>query len=452
MKKDNIDELFRMKLHDIEEYPPEYIWDNICTQLNKQKKKKTMIWIWSSVASILLLITFGSGYYFASRKFDFKQQFFLNKITSSSVQENQMKLTQSIENLRKESDNIKISKQPIPLKNNTNSFVFFPKGMNKKNNNIEQKELSQNFDKLGKMFKEKNSLKKNSFSEVNILKDSNFFSHNVEKKEVSKIETIFKDTLKSKNQNETTSLLAVNINVPKVVNQGDKWYLNCRVTSGFEKASSSSTSNQVVYNVNSSKIIGIKDSNIIINSNTLLVNNINTNQLFVKNNVQPVIHYDRLENARIIVSGGLSIGHYVSNRLGVQCGVYYLKKECYLNDGLFQSMQYVEVPITLKYKLLNKRLNIYLSGGISPSFLIFNKTFLVHTSDGSLEHIGKLSNVNEIDYIALAGLGLNYSLFKHLSLFTEPSIRYSFRSVIKNYSGKRYPFNGIIYIGIYVSI
>jgi len=40
MKKDNIDELFRMKLHDIEEYPPEYIWDNICTQLNKQKKKK----------------------------------------------------------------------------------------------------------------------------------------------------------------------------------------------------------------------------------------------------------------------------------------------------------------------------------------------------------------------------------------------------------------------------
>ncbi len=100
---------------------------------------------------------------------------------------------------------------------------------------------------------------------------------------------------------------------------------------------------------------------------------------------------------------------------------------------------------------MDRRFSLYLSGGVSPSFLIGNKTYLIQPSNGDMDLIGKLSNVNQMNYAAITGIAVNYRLFKRLSLFAEPSTRYSFRPVVKNYEGKRYPFNFVIYAGLNLS-
>jgi len=57
-EKKNIDRLFQEKFKDFEVAPPEFVWQNIETELQEKKKKRRILPLWfrlSGVAAILVI-------------------------------------------------------------------------------------------------------------------------------------------------------------------------------------------------------------------------------------------------------------------------------------------------------------------------------------------------------------------------------------------------------------
>ena len=75
-----------------------------------------------------------------------------------------------------------------------------------------------------------------------------------------------------------------------------------------------------------------------------------------------------------------------------------------------QELSYVEVPLELSYKILDKKFGIDLIGGVSTLFLNANSISLI--SDGMEMNIGKANNLNDIHFSSNVGLGFKYNFWR----------------------------------------
>jgi hypothetical protein len=99
-----------------------------------------------------------------------------------------------------------------------------------------------------------------------------------------------------------------------------------------------------------------------------------------------------------------------------------------VSDARFvQNFEYIEIPLYLRYTLVDSRFNMEMLGGFSSNFLVGNQTFM--ESDGKNNLIGKTQNMETINYSGTIGLGLKYGLSKHLFLNVEPRVKYYLNSL-----------------------
>lgn len=96
-------------------------------------------------------------------------------------------------------------------------------------------------------------------------------------------------------------------------------------------------------------------------------------------------------------------------------------------DGFTQTFEFLEVPFNLKFLLIDRSLQVQLVGGISTNFLVSN-TFNAATAAG-LEEIGRVDNVNWVNYSGNAGIGFAYEIFQNFSFNLEPRFRYYLNSI-----------------------
>jgi len=68
LDKRNIDVLFEEGLKGLREKPPVSAWDRLNSDLNNNNSKKALIYFRWIAASILILLAFGSGYFYAQYK------------------------------------------------------------------------------------------------------------------------------------------------------------------------------------------------------------------------------------------------------------------------------------------------------------------------------------------------------------------------------------------------
>ena len=94
----------------------------------------------------------------------------------------------------------------------------------------------------------------------------------------------------------------------------------------------------------------------------------------------------------------------------------------YFNNNLFQNFSYLEFPVSLKYKLVDKVLDFNIIGGISYNMLINNSVYTM--VDGGKYSIGKTDGLNFITISSSLGMGMEYSFSNNLSLNLEPTLRY----------------------------
>ena len=90
----------------------------------------------------------------------------------------------------------------------------------------------------------------------------------------------------------------------------------------------------------------------------------------------------------------------------------------YLDNSVRQNFSYLELPVVLRYKVIDKALDFNIIGGLSSNLLINNSVYAGKTVIGSTE------GMNIITFSSTVGMGMEYNFSGNLSVNLEPTFRY----------------------------
>lgn len=125
----------------------------------------------------------------------------------------------------------------------------------------------------------------------------------------------------------------------------------------------------------------------------------------------------------------------------------------FLTDNTFNGFQgeisqrlgYLEVPLEVKYKLLDSKFSINVMGGLSALFLTENSIAVTNTT--SKLELGEDDNFNGFNQSANFGLGIDYLFTDQLGITIEPMFKYQLNALRENAANFR-PYNVGVYSGI----
>ena len=113
--------------------------------------------------------------------------------------------------------------------------------------------------------------------------------------------------------------------------------------------------------------------------------------------------------------------------------------------SLNQKLGYIEMPLEISYKVLDKKFGIDFIGGMSTMFLNRNEIYL-QSSNLNLK-IGEANNLNDVHFSGNLGLGFKYDILKHFQARLEPMFKYQINTFSTDSGGfKPYVFG--VYSGI----
>ena len=119
----------------------------------------------------------------------------------------------------------------------------------------------------------------------------------------------------------------------------------------------------------------------------------------------------------------------------------------YLDNSLHQNFSYLELPVILRYKLVDRTIAFNIIGGVSSNVLV-NNSVIAAMDDGSKYQIGKTDGLNFISFSSSLGMGMEYNFSDNLSLNLEPTFRY-FINPITSIAGLRiHPYSFGIFSGL----
>jgi hypothetical protein len=118
----------------------------------------------------------------------------------------------------------------------------------------------------------------------------------------------------------------------------------------------------------------------------------------------------------------------------------------YLNNSLFQNFSYLEMPVILRYKVIDKSIDFNLIGGLSYNLLVNNKVQTV--IDGGKYNIGRTAGLNTFMVSSSMGMGIEYNLSEKFSLNLEPTFRY-YLNPFGDFPGlKTHPYSFGVFSGL----
>ncbi len=97
--------------------------------------------------------------------------------------------------------------------------------------------------------------------------------------------------------------------------------------------------------------------------------------------------------------------------------------------SLNQIFHLMEIPFLLRYKLIDRKLDFNLLGGLSTNFLIGNSLTLMEGSEKT--NVGETGSLNTINYSGSLGVGFEYDISNNLLFQLEPQFKYYLNSITK---------------------
>jgi len=181
--------------------------------------------------------------------------------------------------------------------------------------------------------------------------------------------------------------------------------------------------------------------------------------------------FNRVETSKFGFTTGAFILYSLNERWLLESGLFYTSQGYQTRkteiiwppdppqpgDGVFQifyTFQSLDVPLKVNYVLLDKKIRVFASAGISTNVLLDNEQKIVidfydQTSQSSSS--AALEDPASLYMSALAGLGLDYNFTGNWSLRFEPVFRHAFTS-ISNSDLKQYPFSVGANVGVFYQI
>ena len=115
---------------------------------------------------------------------------------------------------------------------------------------------------------------------------------------------------------------------------------------------------------------------------------------------------------------------------------------------LIERIEYLEIPLIVHYRIIDRKLNLYALGGMSANMLVGNNVFVDNGSE--LVKGGTILMARPVNYSSTIGLGLGYQMTGKLLITLEPSFKYYLLSYSTNSQIGSNPyafglFTGVIY-------
>ncbi len=181
---------------------------------------------------------------------------------------------------------------------------------------------------------------------------------------------------------------------------------------------------------------------------------------------------NEMESARFGFTTGLTVKYRLSERWILESGLQYAdrgdKMETEDADYVFPEngddpfvpdktktinhYYFLGIPLKANFYVVNKRTKVFLSAGISTDFFSGSKTKQIYTYNGK-DEVSTFSeegvDFNTVNFVGLAGLGVDYRINEKLELRFEPIVRYSFSSLTTYSDLKTYLYSAGINFAIY---
>ncbi len=117
-----------------------------------------------------------------------------------------------------------------------------------------------------------------------------------------------------------------------------------------------------------------------------------------------------------------------------------------VRDGFMsQQLGYLELPLEINYALVDKKFGVNLIGGVSSLFLIDNAVSL--TAGELTTEIGEANNINDLNFSANMGIGLNYKFSPKIRFNLEPIFKYQLNT-FSEIDGTFRPYSIGVYSGL----
>jgi len=116
-----------------------------------------------------------------------------------------------------------------------------------------------------------------------------------------------------------------------------------------------------------------------------------------------------------------------------------------IEGNLNQRMSYIEVPVELKYAVLDKKFGINVIGGVSTLLLTENSILL--DSPELYTELGEATNVNTVSFSTNIGVGIDYKISDQLEFNVEPMLKYQLNTFSGN-TGNFKPYSVGVYTGV----
>lgn len=115
-------------------------------------------------------------------------------------------------------------------------------------------------------------------------------------------------------------------------------------------------------------------------------------------------------------------------------------------DVVQEYFEYIEIPLIVRYKIIDRKLGVDLNGGIWTNFLI--DIDATSTSQESLVITEQPENINKVNYSGSLGIGLDYPITSNLLFNLEPVFKYYLSPINNIGQTKVHPYTFGIMTGI----
>lgn len=469
MRKDkNLDELFRDKLLNYEQEPPAYILDNVLAGVaGARRKRKIVFWRMAGVAAALLL-AFVAGWQFSMNEGkEIKQPMIASqpmiaepavetKEAAMVAQNNGDKIPSesgiaslASDNKSKEIGNTTTGsivgrtamRQETALSGATDESTLLKplKGLYRLLKFDTESDNSLQISKLNRVAAE--SARKSIDQQIMEQNQQLILSQNESEKKGrwlvgAQVSPEYNVSRSSHSQVYASNMISASSNpvdlgggISVEFKKGKRWSLQSGVYySGMGQSSgNSSYSNR---NMSASKDLS---SNLGQEYFNAAVNIDSKSSKMMMNSTAGVIEFSG-------VPAGIVLGTNLEEKALVSSAVV-------VSDTRFiQNFEYIEIPLYLRYTLIDSRFDVDMLGGISSNMLVGNQTFMESNAGKSL--IGSTKDMEAMNYSGTLGIGLKYGLSKRIYLNVEPRVKYYLNSLNSNSSVTYKPYTIGVFTGL----
>lgn len=116
--------------------------------------------------------------------------------------------------------------------------------------------------------------------------------------------------------------------------------------------------------------------------------------------------------------------------------------------GLIQYFEYLELPLNVRYKIIDKGISLFVKSGITASYLLSGEVFLQGKSRD--KPIGKTVGINSLNLMGSGGLVLSYPLTNRINVSLEPTASFFITPIgnVRNLTRNTYPYSFAVFMGL----